>query len=687
MLPALTFGQSYVDSLTQALPTAPDSSRAFILRELFWENLYQDAPRAITYAQQLLDFAQPRHDTFEVARAHHLLGMGHFYNTRLIDANRHLLTALDLRQQIHDTMGISYTYGALGMVSDNLSDYPTALDYYFQALDVLGDKAQPDDYAKTYTNLGIIYKKQGDFPLAKSYLQKSIALHADNHDSVGVATAQVNLGILYKDEDQLDSALYYHTQSLQFFEAQNFTRGVAICIHNLGVVDCKRKDYDAALAKFRHSMQLGEELHSDELRLNNLNEMARTYRDAGKYVHAIRHAEQGYALAQQMGIKKEGRELCALLAEAHAALGHYSQAYQYQAAQLALHDSIFSEDKSREIGRLEARFEAQAQARTQAAERTLLEKEKALQTAELQRQRTLAYSLGAGLVMLIVLVYVLFRYSRRQRGQNETLIRQQQAILEKNQQLEQQQHEIVRQREALAESNVTKDKFLSILAHDIRGPITTLTSFTNLLAQYAASMSPDELNELSLEAHRSTQNLQALVDNLLKWAQSQSNRMTYQRQPFFLEPVLATSIEHLRSVAHQKQITVTLRDDGDACVLGDIPSLQTVFRNLLSNALKFTPPGGQVNVTVQTTEADVTVAIRDTGVGMKPEVLEKLFRIDARHSTKGTANEKGTGLGLVLCQEFVRKNGGTLRVESQPGEGTVFCVVLPAATVPAPAES
>jgi signal transduction histidine kinase len=176
---------------------------------------------------------------------------------------------------------------------------------------------------------------------------------------------------------------------------------------------------------------------------------------------------------------------------------------------------------------------------------------------------------------------------------------------------------------------------------------------------------------------KSIKNLFALLENLLEWARSQTGNIAFTPESFSIKEVLSENATLLAAQAEAKSISITSENYEDVAVNAHRNSVSTVIRNLISNAIKFTPEGGTVSLKVLASGSDVMVSVADTGVGMSQEVVDKLFRIDAKISTKGTANEKGTGLGLILCKEFIEKNGGRIWVRSSEGEGSVFYFLLP----------
>lgn len=240
------------------------------------------------------------------------------------------------------------------------------------------------------------------------------------------------------------------------------------------------------------------------------------------------------------------------------------------------------------------------------------------------------------------------------------------------------QAELEKYAEALRESNATKDKFFSIIAHDLKGPFNSILGLTNILINEADILDRNEIDETLATIKRSSEKAFDLLENLLLWATSQTGRMTFDPEEFDLTAVIDETISLAETQAKRKHISIVFECDLECIVTGDQQMIQTIIRNLISNSVKFTPEGGIVRIEVQTTDTASQVSVIDSGVGIARKELAKLFRIESKYSTSGTANEKGTGLGLILCKEFVEKHQGKIWAESTVGKGSTFSFTIPA---------
>ena len=229
----------------------------------------------------------------------------------------------------------------------------------------------------------------------------------------------------------------------------------------------------------------------------------------------------------------------------------------------------------------------------------------------------------------------------------------------------------------LRQLNQTKDKFFSIIAHDLKNPFITIMGFSDLLLSDYEELSDQERLYYIQEMKKSADLSHNLLQNLLQWSRSQTGRIEFSPQPIDIKKVIDENIELLRVAAERKQISMISNSQEDLIVYADEDMLNTILRNLLTNALKFTNKHGVITAETKQINSFVEIEVKDNGVGMPENVRESLFRLDVSHSSLGTDNEAGTGLGLILCKEFVEKNGGSIKVESVLGAGSKFIFTLP----------
>jgi PAS domain S-box-containing protein len=229
----------------------------------------------------------------------------------------------------------------------------------------------------------------------------------------------------------------------------------------------------------------------------------------------------------------------------------------------------------------------------------------------------------------------------------------------------------------LRELNATKDKFFSIIAHDLKSPFNSIIGFSEILVEQIQENDYEGIEKYAGIIYQSSHRAVDLLANLMEWARSQTGRMDFKPEILELGDVISEVVELLSDAALKKAITISTKLPVTAIAKADRPMISTVLRNLLANAIKFTRPGGEIIISTLENQSGLTVSVTDNGIGIPRNLIDKLFRLDVGFTTQGTEKEQGTGLGLILCKEFIEKHGGKIWAESTEGVGSTFCFILP----------
>jgi PAS domain S-box-containing protein len=231
----------------------------------------------------------------------------------------------------------------------------------------------------------------------------------------------------------------------------------------------------------------------------------------------------------------------------------------------------------------------------------------------------------------------------------------------------------------LQKLNYTKDKFFSIIAHDLRNPFHSILGFTELLMRNYSDFDDAKKQEFVGLIYESSQHAHNLLENLLQWSRTQTDRIKYNPSKQSLSRIIDETVQVLNASLKKKGLIFSSEIQKDIFVHVDKNMIELVIRNLLSNAIKFTPSGGKISISAKDDGKFLVVSISDTGVGIDPEDLHRLFQFEEFHTTTGTAGEPGTGLGLIICQEFIKKHGGEITIKSELDKGSTFTFTLPKA--------
>lgn len=237
--------------------------------------------------------------------------------------------------------------------------------------------------------------------------------------------------------------------------------------------------------------------------------------------------------------------------------------------------------------------------------------------------------------------------------------------------------EVVKSEQKLSELNATKDKFFSIIAHDLKNPFNAIHGFSNLLVEQIQAKDYEGVEEYAGIIQNASEQAISLLYNLMEWSRSQTGRLKFNPEMIEIDPLVNDVTVLLKESAQNKSIMICSEKLQNEMVYADKAMLNTVLRNLISNAIKFTFPGGKIIISAKRTAEEMVISVSDNGVGMNTDFINKLFHIEENVSTSGTQQEEGTGLGLILCKEFVDNHNGRIWVESEEGKGSTFYFTLP----------
>ena len=332
-----------------------------------------------------------------------------------------------------------------------------------------------------------------------------------------------------------------------------------------------------------------------------------------------------------------------------------------------LNDSIFNTTKNNQIQELNAKFNYE---KKQKENEILIQKNKLIELKVNQLNEQIIFLLIIA-ILISVLSYILYR-------RNKSKFRINKLLQEKNEQIELQNRE-------LKEANSTKDKFFSIIAHDLKSPFAGFLGLTKIMAEEIQNLTLTEMHDFSKIMKISADNLYKLLENLLEWARMQRGVTNFIPDIFQLQLIVRMVLEVQEEVANQKDIELVVKIPEDIKISVDLSMFNTILRNLISNAIKFTPRGGKVEIgtIIEPSEdfklsaGSISIYVKDSGIGMSQDTIDKLFKLDQKISHPGTEGEPSSGLGLLLCKEFVDKHNGEIRVESEAGKGSTFYINLP----------
>lgn len=564
-----------------------------------------------------------------------------------------ILLLTDLIDRASDEKTIADAKSWSGVAHYVKGEYDYALDLFTQARQVYARLDDVTGLSSSYNRIGLIYQTQRRFRIAIEHHRKGLEYASKASSLERIAVNHFNIGLAYDESGEYDSALIYLTRSLDLSKEisfhqmilMNFNRTGKVHYH-IGNLSLARSYYDSVL-NYPHLKNRWETAFS-------LTGLAEVYIVEGRISNAIEAGEQSLNVAREMKAKWDIVHAAEVLSRAYATGRNFEKAYEFSLMTQVYKDSLFNEEKENKLNFIHLRENELAKAR--------LERENALQLTRIKEKNSQVIVASVVSTSLLVVILAFYAKQRQSKRLNRSLV-------ETNRKIEQQVKE-------LNEMNQAKSKLFSILSHDLRTPFSQLEGLLHLHA--SGALTEQERETLFKQLEHTFHSVSDTLDSLLQWANSQMEGLRANPDRLNLDAIIEKTKTFWEPAIRNKSLVVS-HETGGPDVYADVYQLTTVIRNVLGNAIKFTPPSGEIKIQTIVRGSKVGIAISDTGVGMPSDMQESLFTFQRDNRRLGTLKEKGTGLGLMISTQLIEKNNGSIEVESEEGKGTTFIIWVPAA--------
>ncbi|MBI5402805.1 MAG: tetratricopeptide repeat-containing sensor histidine kinase [Ignavibacteriae bacterium] len=574
----------------------------------------------------------------------------------LEESARIIEEAISLSQKINFPQGEADALNKKGSINLRMGEYKVALEAFWKELNLRESNPgwENSSVSNVYAYIGESYRAIGSYDLSEEYLNKSLKLAQKNNNIKDIAYAFNRLASVYHelsyrkpDTSYSYKAVEYSNKSLELYGQMNNPANIINNYNIIGAAYHFQGRYDESLKYLFLALDYTDKDTSNSDKPNILNNIASLYNVKKEFDKAIYYASLSYSISKKSGIKIYLVGAARQLTTAYAGTGDYKNAFRYLEEAANLSTGLFDDKKTSEIYGLQKEHELD------------------LSTREEELKTTRLKILGTAVFVVILLIGTGLYLRHRQ-------------LISVNSTLEKSNELISAQKEELAKSNADKDKFISILSHDIRNPLNGILGLTDILERDYEKIDEKERREFLGYLNTSAKSLFRLVDRVLLWSRLQRGNFQIKKERINLKEIAMVAVGLQKPNAIKKGIILENNISEDIFTESDRNVLDTVIRNLLDNAVKFTNAGGRVILESGFKNNKIIICITDTGIGIETEDIEKLFGIEYKISTKGTANEEGTGLGLTLCRDMLLLVGSDLKAESEKGGGSKFYFELPA---------
>jgi two-component system, sensor histidine kinase and response regulator len=571
-------------------------------------------------------------------------------------ALQYAMNGKQLSERLSYKKGVAQMLEIIAWLNYRNSDLSTALEINKQALAVAKEAKQPSIVAKCLIGIAAIHFDQENYPLAIIHFRQAAIIGNQQKDIKTYARSINNIGFAFIQLKQYDSATYYTTISYNIAKENKEYYVQGFSCRNFGEIAVGKSDWQQAVKFYKEGWRLADESNNNYLKVSIFYRLGNVYNLLGKPELAIPMLQEAIALGKKNSYRDELERSLKAIAESYAALNEYSKAFSFQREYISLHDSLVNQKKTEQLVLAQARFDSEMKQ----AQIELLTRDAELQQRELGNQKILTYFFIGFASLLLILMFVLWSNNKQIKGAKRIL--------------EQRNNEVRKQAEQLTALNITKDKLFSIISHDLRSPLAGLKSLMELISRNG--LTQEEFFSVSKTLRRNIDSVYDDLENLLQWAQTQLNGIKPNPTAFDLKALVSEKLHLFEELAKSKHIDLINGIEDRIMLYADKNQIGLVLRNLLANAIKFSMAKGIVKVTAQLADNAIILHVKDDGVGMSLQEVNNLFNAGTHFTKRGTQNEKGIGLGLLLVKEFIEKNKGTITVSSELGKGSTFSITL-----------
>lgn len=622
---------------------------------------------ALDYYNKCYKLYQLRNETEGMAMVLDNMGLIHTRLHQFATAIEFHRKSLELKKELNDSTGISHSYANIGKVYAEQKKYDKALIHFYNSLRLKEALKDKNGMANAYRNIGIIYHQIKSFDQAQINLERALIFSREVQNISGIAECLLYLGKVYHEQLKFVAATDVLTECLDMNKKQDYILGVAETYLELGKVNFSMQKHHNAYANFTNSLKYFQQLNNIEGSINTRLEMANWSIHFFDNENAKFHLKKAFDLAEKLNSGKQKYKIATLLAQIYLKQENYFKASEYLQLAIKLNDSIHNKKLDEEIAQIHMQYEFENKMQETEMEAIRIKSANDLHVQKMKMVRNITIVI---LLLTLITALIINKKSVETRKNNQILEKQKLRI---NRQVK----ELTKQKQALEKVNQTKDKFMSIIGHDLRNPFNSIMGFVATVTEQSASLDEEtRLKYLYLIKDAGT-NAMSLLDNLLEWAKCQSGLMVPSMENVSINYILRGNLLLIKELADEKNIELIEQLDGNPLVFIDKNMINTVVRNLLSNAIKFTNRNGKIWIKTITKNDEIKIVVQDTGIGIPADKLPGLFEPGVvKNGIDGTTS---SGLGLLLCKEFLLQHRQELRVDSKEGFGTTFWFYLPLA--------
>lgn len=634
--------------------------------------------KSLDFHKKALKQRQEIKDTAGIIKSESGVAVMHWRMGNLIDAEKHYNQSLELSTAVDNIPAIGSSLNSLGAIYWGIGNFNKAFENFEKALRISLKTGNNRKYVLIINNIGLIYQEWGKNDKAIDNYQEGLELAKKEEYPYGLAYSYSNIGKINLLKNENKKALLNFDSALINYVKISKKIGIAYSYRNIGDAYLGMKDLPEAIKYYKLSVKTAREVDSKQHLALALKSLAKVYFESENYNLARKVVNQSLHISTDQYYQDISKDNYFLLSKLDEKSGSQVTALLYYKKASALKDSIFNEKSSKQIAEMQTRYETEKKEQ----ENITLRRDEQLKNAqlkankvEIQNQYILIFAFATLLVLFIAFAFLLNK-------NRKNLLKSKKLLTKQNKEIFIQKEELVTQRENLKETNAElqkatdfKNKMFSIIGHDLRGPVGTIGSIISLaMDEQLEDHTRQKMLSITKDSAVATY---TLLENLLTWANNEQGHINYAPKKLLLIEIVDNNIKLLKESALKKTIELSTDIGNSMKVFADYNTVDTIIRNLISNSIKYTHESGFISISAKKITGFVEVIIRDNGIGISPDEIKKIIDTDEYFSNPGTQGEKGAGIGLQLCIEFIKLNKGDYQIISEKGKGTNFIFTIP----------
>lgn len=661
--------QSQVDSLKTKLQNAEGKSRVSLLIKLGYFLSSENPNEAIKYLDEAIELSDEINSKWSKADAFFNKGVALWHLGEISQSDNYYEKAIPIYEQFHDSLSLIKVFNSQAINHQMKGDINLAVETFFHSLDYakkINDKAT---ILNTLLNIGVLYDNSGDTVNGLKYYLEALK-YADENSKASLALLQSYIAEIYIHTNRLNEAEEYLNKAIENSRASGDSKSLIWAYTNLGQIQLKNGKEKSAENYFKESLNLARSIDYKLEIIHALTELGKYYNRIKNYREAEINLKEALKLAEEINSLTDLSILNQELATLYYNTGNYKKAYELGIIYKQYSDSLYAIANSEKMEELQTKHELKQKDR----ETKLLVNENELQKKIIYSQKVIALIISLLAIASIIFIWLLFR------NRNKILKAKNELVL-KNEEINLSRKEISGKNEVLAGLNATKDKFFSIIAHDLRNPIAAFVNISELLEEDFDRLNEKDKKEIIGQMNVSSKNLLRLLENLLTWARLSNNKIEVYTEKVLLEDIIESAVHPYIQSAQNKKIKLKINTPKDVLITTDKFIFQAIIGNLVNNAVKFSNALSEVSIGFVSRNEHFLFSVKDHGIGIEPSQLRNIFVLGKVSTGRGTMGESGTGLGLVLVKELVEKLNWQIKVKSEVNAGSEFIISIPKSDV------